>query len=197
LRIIATSVLLLAYATASVALARDSNASWLAGPSADAFWSELANSPYAQNGDHGLTIYMLSYSGCGNCIAFLRDFWEPRKQNIRLREIFVPVDQPRFINEAADVALTRNEAFADAYYHQARTAPPITGSSERQTALRIATEFTTRTNALFGRIGHIQNGFPTFVFQVRDHGVNKVWIVSGFGPDFARDLDQWVKQAAQ
>lgn len=181
----------------NVALAQASNASWIAGPPADAFWQRLATSPYAQNGEHGMIIYMLSYSTCGNCIAFLRDFWEPRQGAIILREIFAPVNQPRYLNEAADVALTRDAAIANSYYHQTRTAPPVNSSPERQAALQRVVAFTTTTNAFLRGLGHVTDGFPTFIFRANDEqGRNKLMIVSGFGPDFARDLDRWMKEAA-
>ncbi len=188
--------LLLLVSAGSDALAQSSNANWLTGPPADAFWAQLAQSPYAQAGDHGFTLYMLSYSSCSNCIVFLRDFWESRKGTIQLREIFAPINQPHFLDEAADMALTRNPAFADAYYHRTRTAPPASSSPERQVALKQVEDFVTRTNAFYRQIGHIQDGYPTFVFRAHDakSGQDRLWIISGWGPELAADMDRWVKQ---
>ena len=176
---------------------QNSNANWISGAPADTFWNKLEQSPYAQDGDRGLVIYMLSYSSCGNCIAFLRDFWQARRGNMRLREIFVPINQPQFINEAADIALTRSAALADSYYHRAHIAPPANNSPERQAALQRAVAITTDANTFFRKIGHIQDGYPTFVFRVHDGGEDKLWVVSGFGPEFAKALDGWIKKALQ
>jgi hypothetical protein len=179
------------------AAAQNSKGNWLVGSTADQFWEQVGQSPYTQNGNHGMVIYMLSYSHCANCIEFLRDFWEQRKGNMQLREIFVPISQPKLLDEAADMALTRNPAFADAYYHQRRVAPTVNGSPERQAALNHVEQFTTLANQFFRKIGHIQDGYPTFIFRVKDEqGRNKLWIISGWGPEIARDMDGWVKQYA-
>ena len=187
-------VLLTAYSVQ----AQNSKGNWLTGPPADAFWNQMALSPYAQNGDHGMTIYMLTYSSCGNCIVFLRDFWEAHRANIQLREVFAPINGPRFLDEAADVALTRDPAIAEAYYKRIRVAPPANSSRERQLALSRVETFVTQTNAFFRSIGHVQDGYPTFVFHVKDaSGHDKLWIISGWGPELARDMERWVKDASK
>ena len=192
MRPIAVTMLFILASTFS--MAQNNKGTWIKGPRADAFWKSLAESPYAQDGDHGMVLYMLSYSRCGNCITFLRDFWQPHRAEIQLREIFAPVSQPMFLNEAADVALTRDPAIADAYYHQTRVAPPVGSSVDRRAALDRVERFVTATNAMFRELGHVQDGYPTFVFRVKDEappfaGQDKLWIVSGWGPELARDLN--------
>ena len=143
---------------------------------------------------------MISYSGCGNCIAFLRDFWDSRRGGITLREIFVPVNQQRYLNEAADIAITRDAASAEAYYKQIRVAPPAHGSAERQAALQRMVNFTTQWNGMLRQIGHIQDGFPTFILRVPDssNGLTKVLVISGWGdPRLKQDLDQWIREASK
>ena len=181
----------------AVVLAQNRNASWVTDARGDAFWGQLARSPYTQNGSRGLIVYMLSYSECGNCIAFLRDFWESHKTRMQLREIFVPINQPSLLDEAADMALTRDPVRADAYYHRILVAPKVNSSPERKAALDQVVSFTTRANAFFAALGHIQDGYPTFLMRVRVGGEHRVVIVSGYGPDFARDLDRWVTAATQ
>ncbi len=178
-------------------LAQNRNGSWVTGARADAFWDQLARSPYTQNGSQGLIVYMLSYSACGNCIAFLRDFWESHKTRMQLREIFVPINQPRLLDEAADMALTRDPVRADAYYHRVLVAPKVNSSAERKAALDEAVTFTTRANAFFASLGHIQDGYPTFLMRMRVGGEGRLIVVSGYGPDFKRDLDRWVAAAAK
>ena len=120
----------------------------------------MEQAPYAQSGDHGLIIYMNSYSKCGNCIVFLRDFWEARKSKIQLREIFVPIgSQPELLNECADIALTRSAADAEAYYKRTKVAPPANSSPARQAALQKEIQFNTRLNEFFGKMGHNRDGF--------------------------------------
>lgn len=179
--------------------AQNSKGDWLTGPRADALWSDMAHGPYAQAGNHGMIVYMISYSSCVNCVAFLRDFWDSRRANMQLREIFAPINQPRYLDEAADIALTRNAETVEAYYKRLRVAPPVNSSPAREAALQRLESFTTQINDFFRQIGHIQDGFPTFVFRVKDaSGQDKVMIVSGWGDsELTRDMDTWVKEAAR
>ena len=182
----------------SAASAQNSKGSWVTGPRADAIWNLMAQSPYAQAGDHGMVVYMISYSSCGNCIAFLRDFWESRRGDMQLREIFAPVNDPRYLNEAADIALTRSAQTAEAYYKRQQVAPPVSSSPARQAALQRVVDFNTRINTVFRQLGHVQDGYPTFVFRVKDQaGQDKLWIVSGWGDELARDMNNWVQQASR
>jgi len=175
-----------------------SNFNWITGPPADNLWTLMGQSSYAQNGDRGIVIYMITYSSCPNCIAFLRDFWESRRNEIELREVFAPVNsQPRFLDEAADVALTRDPAIVDAYYHRTRTAP-LANTPERRAALNRLEQFMTQANNTFAKIGHLRDGFPTFILRVHEDGMDKVLIISGWGsPELTRDMDRWVKAGKQ
>jgi len=141
---------------------------------------------------------MITYSSCPNCIAFLRDFWQSRRNEIELREVFAPVNsQPHFLDEAADVALTRDPAIVDAYYHRTRTAPSAT-TPGRKAALSRAEQFMTQANNAFAKIGHVRDGFPTFILRAHENGMDKVLILSGWGsPELTRDMDRWVKAGKQ
>ncbi len=179
--------------------AQTSNANWLTGPRADAFWNILGQAPYAQAGTHGLVVYMISYSNCPNCILFLRDFWEPRRSDIQLREIFAPVGQPRYLDEAADIAITRNAETAEAYYKRLRTAPPANSSTERRAALQRMEALIGQVNDFYRQIGHIKDGYPTFILRAKDtSGQDKLYVISGWGDaNMTRDFDSWVRQASK
>ena len=197
-RLLLVLTLVLSFAHTRLAQAQNGKADWLTGPRADAFWADMARSPYAQAGDHGIVVYMISYSSCGNCIVFLRDFWEAHKADMQLREIFAPVNQQRYLDEAADIALTRNAETAESYYKRLRVAPPANSSPARQAALERVESFATQTNNFLRQIGHVQDSFPTFIFRVRNGSGDRVMIVSGWGdPQLARDMDAWVREAAQ
>ena len=186
------------FACSAFLSAQNSNASWVTGPRADAIWQTMAQAPYAQDGDHGMVVYMITYSACPNCVLFLRDFWQPRRSDIQLREIFAPVNsQPRFLNEAADIALTRSVASVDAYYHRSAVAPPV-NTPERRAALTQSERFLEQMGVLYQQLGHIPNSFPTFVFKVRDGGQEKLWVISGWGdPNLTRDMTRWVQEASK
>jgi hypothetical protein len=190
----ATAALALQVLCASGISQPPSNFNWITGPPADNLWTLMGQSPYAQNGDRGTVIYMITYSSCPNCIAFLRDFWQSRRDEIELREVFAPVNsQAHFLDEAADVALTRDPAIVDAYYHRTRTAPPA-NTPARRAALSRAELFMTQANSSFAKIGHVRDGFPTFILRVHEDGMDKVLIISGWGsPELTRDMDRWVK----
>ncbi len=193
-----SALLFLPCLTASVAQVQNRNASFMVGSSADALWRIMEGSPYAQNGDRGLIVYMISYSSCGNCIVFLRDFWEARRSSMRLREVFAPVNQPQFLNEAADIALTRDPKSAEGYYKRSKIAPAVESSPERQAALEKVKQFNGKIHGVFNQIGQHVDGYPTFVLrETEPNGQDRVVIVSGWGPDFAKDLDLWIKKAAQ
>ena len=186
------------FACSAFLSAQNSNASWVTGPRADAIWQTMAHAPYAQDGDHGMVVSMITYSACPNCVLFLRDFWQPRRSDIQLREIFAPVNsQPRFLNEAADIALTRSVASVDAYYHRSAVAPPV-NTPERRAALTQSERFLEQMGVLYQQLGHIPNSFPTFVFKVRDGGQEKLWVISGWGdPNLTRDMTRWVQEASK
>ncbi len=191
-------VSLVSYWSGQEVIAQNSKGNFLTGSRADEVWDLMAHSPYAQAGEHGMVVYMISYSSCGNCIVFLRDFWEAHKANMQLREIFAPVNEPRYIDEAADIALTRSAASAEAYYKRLRVAPPVNSSPDRQAALKRDEAFTTLLNGILRQIGHVQDSFPTFIFRVKDASSDKVMIVSGWGdPQLTRDMDRWVKETAR
>ncbi len=190
-------VLVLLFMRTPGSYAQASNANWVSGPRGEAIWQSMAQAPYAQEGDHGLVVYMITYSSCPNCILFLRDFWRPHRTDIQLREIFAPVSsQPRFLNEAADIALTRSAISADAYYHRSAVAPP-TNTPERRAALVQSEKFIEQMNSLYRQLGHIQNSFPTFVLKVQDGGQDKLWIISGWGDqNLTRDMTKWVQDSS-
>ena len=194
---LALIILAIPASTEQPSFAQASKANWVSGSAAENFWNQLSQSAYTQNGDHGVIVYMISYSTCGNCIAFLRDFWETRKNDMQLREIFAPINQGHLLDEAADMTLTRSAANADAYYHRTRIAPPA-NTPERQAALLRAERFQTQINQFLRQAGHIQDGFPTFIYRTHDAAGDKINIVSGWGdPHQAKDLDLLIQQAAQ
>ena len=177
------------------ARAQNSKGNWITGRLADELWDKLGSAPYARNGEKGMVLYMLTYSSCPNCLNFLNSFYLPKRNQIQLREIFAPLVDPRFANECADVALTRDPAVVDAYYRHTRSAPAVSSAPERARALQQVELLFGFVNSAFAKIGHLQGGFPTFIFKTHDQV--KLWIVSGFGPEFARDLDAEVQEYAQ
>ncbi len=149
----------------------------VSGPAAAQFWQVLEHMPYAAK-NTGPVLYVLSYSTRGNCIAFRND-WDHRLKSVQVRELFAPIAASQhFQNECADLALTRDPAVADAYYSHSRTAPPVNSSRERMEALQQMEEGFTQINNFLSRIGHIRDGYHTFIFRSSDS--KQVLIYSGY-----------------
>ncbi len=130
----------------------------------------LQQLPYASE-HSGTPVWVLGYTLCPYCKAFHIE-QESALSGIQLNWVIYSVGgYPQTVDEAADVALTRDWRVVDAYFDRTRTAPPVMSAQARIDAFNQMVAGITAMQALFRQAGAGDMLSPAFVWANRSGGV--------------------------